>query len=68
MLIKLKKMNYINLLKIKKDKISFKKVAEGNLNHDMLKTSDTYVVDFGDQLCVWIGKSAPKKEKRKCNA
>jgi len=63
MLIKLKKINYLNLLKIKKDKISFKKLAEGNLTHDMLKSDHTFIVDFGDQICVWIGKSAAKKEK-----
>jgi len=47
----------------KNQKISFKKIAEGKLSHSMLKTEDSFVVDFGDQICVWIGKNAPKKEK-----
>jgi len=29
----------------------------------MLNSDHTYIVDFGDQICVWVGKKAQKKEK-----
>jgi len=60
---KVEKNQLFEFVEDKKDKISFKKLAEGNLTHDMLKSDHTFIVDFGDQICVWIGKSAAKKEK-----
>jgi gelsolin len=46
-----------------KSHFSFKKQAEGKLTMDMLKSTDSYIVDFGDNCCLWVGKGTPKKEK-----
>lgn len=45
-------------------KLEFKKVAEGAVKKDMLKTEDVFIFDTGAEIFVWIGKGASKEEKR----
>ena len=44
-------------------KFSFKKVAEGELKYNMLKSNDVFVCDVGDTIICWIGKNSTKLEK-----
>jgi gelsolin len=48
---------------IDKEHKTFKKVGDGKLSQDMLKSDDVFIVDFGDQICLWIGKKASAQEK-----
>jgi len=40
------------------------KVAEGSLSKSSLSTNDIFVLDSGVAIFVWVGKAAPKKERK----
>jgi len=65
---KVEKNELYQFVEDKKDKISFKKVAEGNLNHDMLKNFRYLCCRFWRSIMCLDWKICTKKRKRKCNA
>jgi len=38
-------------------------VATGSIKKAHLKSDDVYIVDLGNEVFVWVGKGASKKEK-----
>ncbi|PRP81887.1 hypothetical protein PROFUN_08751 [Planoprotostelium fungivorum] len=44
--------------------IQFEQIAEGSFGRDKLNSSDAFVVDNGEEVFAWIGKSASEAEQK----
>jgi len=53
------------LLSDSSGKMKFTKVQEGDIEKKNFSTKDVMIVDVGDHVFVWIGKSASQNEKIK---